>query len=113
MAEKVGVQASWASMDNFLSNGLGLALLDGDEIASACLSVFASRERLEIDVHTDEKYQRRGFARLTASAFIEACLKRGQQPNWECFWENDASTKLAGRLGFSAEPDYPVYFWEE
>ena len=113
LAEKVGVRASWASIDAFLANGLGLALLDRDEIASTCISVFASRERLEIDVHTTEKYQRRGFARLTASAFIEECLRRSQQPNWECFWENEASTKLAGRLGFSAEPDYPVFFWEE
>lgn len=112
-AEKVGVRASWASIDDFLANGLGFALLNGDEIASACISVFASRERLEIDVHTDEKYQRRGFAMLTTSAFIEECLRRGQQPNWECFWENEASTQLAGRLGFSAEPDYPVFFWEE
>ena len=113
LAEQVGVLASWASVDDFLQNGLGFALLDGDEIASACHSVFVSHTHLEIDVHTDEKYQRRGFAVLVASAFIEACLKRSQQPNWECFWENDASTALAGKLGFSAEPDYPVYFWEE
>ncbi|RPH61055.1 MAG: GNAT family N-acetyltransferase, partial [Chloroflexi bacterium] len=113
LAGKVGVLSSWASIDNFLANGLGLALLDGDEIASVCISVFASRERLEIDVHTDEKYQRRGFAMLTASAFLEECLRRGRQPNWECFWENEASTALAGKLAFSAEPDYPVYYWDE
>lgn len=113
LAEQVGVLASWASVDDFLQNGLGFALLAGDEIASACHSVFASHTHLEIDVHTDKKYQRRGFAVLAASAFIEACLERGQQPNWECFWENDASTALAGKLGFRAEPDYPVYFWEE
>jgi len=113
LAEQVGVLSSWASMDAFLQNGLGFVLLDGDEIASACHSVFASRTHHEIDVHTAEKYQRRGFALLVASAFIEACLARGQQPNWECFWENDASTALAGKLGFSAEPDYPVWYWEE
>lgn len=113
LAEKIGVQASWASVDDFLANGLGFALLDGDEIVSACHSVFASRERFEIDVHTEEKYRQRGFAMLVASAFIEACLARGRHPNWECFWENDASTMLAGKLGFSAKPDYPVWFWEQ
>ncbi len=113
LAEQVGVLASWASVDDFLQNGLGFALLAGDEIASASYSIFASRTHLEIDVHTDEKYQRRGFAMLAASAFIEECLKRGQQPNWECFWENEPSTTLAARLGFSAEADYPVWFWEE
>lgn len=112
LAEQVGVLSSWAFIDDFLQNGLGFVLLDGEEIASACHSVFASHTHLEIDVHTDEKYQRRGFATLVASAFIEACLARGQQPNWECFWENDASTALASKLGFSAEADYPVWFWE-
>jgi len=113
LAERIGVQASWASVDDFLANGLGFALLNGDEIARTCHSVFASRERFEIDVHTEEKYRQHGFAILVASAFIEACLARGLQPNWECFWENDASTMLAGKLGFSAEPDYPVWFWEQ
>ena len=111
-AEQVGVLASWASVGKFLQHGLGFALLHGDEIASVCYSVFASRTHFEIDVHTEEKYQRRGFAKLAASAFIEECLKRGRQPNWECFWENEPSAALAGKLGFSAEPDYPVWFWE-
>ncbi len=113
LAEDMGVLASWASLDDFLANGLGFALLDGDHLASACTSVFASHAQVEIDVHTDEKYQRRGFAVLTASALIEECLRRGMQPNWECFWENEPSTALASKLGFTAEPDYPVYFWED
>jgi RimJ/RimL family protein N-acetyltransferase len=112
LAEEVGVLASWASVDDFLANGVGFALLDGQEIASVCVSIFASRHGVEIDVHTAEKYQRRGFASITASAWIEECLRRGKQPNWECFWENEASTALANQLGFTAEPDYPVYFWE-
>ena len=113
LAEQIGVLASWTSIDDFLSNGMGFVLLDGEQIASTCTSVFASRERVEIDVHTTEAYQRRGFAQLAVSALIEACLQHGKQPNWECFWENEASTQLASKLGFKALPDYPVYFWEE
>lgn len=113
LAEQVGILSSWASLEVFLQHGLGFALLDGDIIVSTCHSVFASRTHLEIDVHTAEKYQRQGYARLVTSAFIEECLKRGQQPNWECFWENDASNALAGKLCFTPEPDYPVWFWEE
>lgn len=113
LAEQVGVLASWASIDDYLAYGLGFALVEGDEIASVCTSVFASRERMEIDVHTTEKYQRRGFAVAVTTAFIEACLQRGKQPNWECFWDNEPSTLLASKLGFRALLDYPVYFWEE
>ena len=113
LAEQLGMLASWASLDDFLTHGVGFALLQGDQVASACTSVFASRTHVEIDVHTDEEYQHRGFAKLTASALIEACLQRGKAPNWECFWENEASTALAGKLGFSPRSDYPVYYWEE
>jgi RimJ/RimL family protein N-acetyltransferase len=113
LAEQVGVLASWASIDDYLAYGLGFALLEGDEIASVCTSVFASSTGMEIDVHTAEKYRRRGLAVLVTSAFIETCLQRGKQPNWECFWDNEPSTALAGKLGFVPLPDYRVYFWEE
>lgn len=113
IAEQINVLASWASIEDFLANGMGFALLKGDEIASTCISIFSSRERMEIDVHTAEKYRRRGLAVLVASAFVEACQQRGKQPNWECFWDNKSSSALATRLGFTALPDYPVYYWEE
>lgn len=113
LAERLGVLASWTTVEDFLANGVGFALLAGDEVAGACSSVFASHEKVEIDVHTAEKYRRRGFAMLTASALIEACLQRGKQPNWECFWDNEPSNTLAGKLGFKPLPDYPVYYWEE
>lgn len=113
LAEQAGVLGSWASVEDFLAHGLGFAVLDGDQIASLCFSVLASREKVEIDVHTHENYRRRGLAILAASALIEASLQRGMQPNWECFWDNEPSAALAQQLGFTALPDTPVYYWEE
>lgn len=113
LVNKIGVLPGWFSDEAFLSKGLGIALWVGDEIASLCTSVFASDEYMEIDIHTEEKYQRKGYALLVAAAFIEECLRRGKLPNWECFWENEASTALAEKMGFKAEADYPVYYWEE
>jgi GNAT superfamily N-acetyltransferase len=88
LAEQVGVLASWASISDFLANGIGFVLLEGDKITRVCKSAFTSSERVEIEVHTAEDYRRKGFAVLTASALIEECLRRGKQPNWECFWDN-------------------------
>jgi RimJ/RimL family protein N-acetyltransferase len=113
LAERAHVLGSWASLDDFMTHGIGYALMDGDKIASVCASVFASFTHVEIDVHTEEGYRRRGFASITASALIEECLRQGRQPNWECFWENVESTALAIKLGFEQLADYPVYFWEE
>lgn len=113
LTNRLGAPPGWFSPEAFLAHGLGVALFMDDEIASLCTSIFASDEQMEIDIHTEEKHQRKGFAVLVASAFIEECLLRGKQPNWECFWENQASTTLAEKLGFQAEADYPVYYWEE
>lgn len=113
MAEQIGVLNSWASGADFQARGLGFVLMKSDEIVSACSSVFASDEWVEVNVHTAENYRRRGFATLTGSAMIEACLQQGRQPNWECFWNNEASIALAVKLGFRARQDYPVYYWEE
>lgn len=113
LAEQVNLPPSWKSSAEFAANGIGFALMDGEKIASVCSSVFASSARIEIDIHTEEEYRRKGFAIITASALIEECLRQGKQPNWECFWENEESTALALKLGFEQLPDYPVYFWEE
>ena len=113
IAEQAHILGSWKSPADFMSNGIGYALMDGDKIASICSSVFVSSTRVEIDVHTEEEYRRKGFAVITASALIEECLRQGKQPNWECFWENEESTALALKLGFEQLADYPVYFWEE
>lgn len=113
LAERCGLPPSWVTVDNFIAHGTGFALMAGDEIASLCQSIFASRQRVEIDLHTRPEYRRRGFAALTACALIDDCLRQGRLPNWECFWDNQPSINLAGKLGFLPEPDYPVYYWEE
>jgi GNAT superfamily N-acetyltransferase len=112
-AERAGVLACWASIDDFLANGIGYILVEGNHIFSICKSAFTSREKVEIEIQTDEDCRRRGYATLTASALIEECLRRGKQPNWECFWDNEPSSALAGKLGYKLIEDYPVYYWEE
>ena len=110
---KIGVLSSWSSIDEFLTNGIGLLLLKDEEIACTCISVFSSSEKVEMDVHTDEKFRRQGLADMICSAFIEKCIQLGKLPNWECFWDNQPSLNLAKKLGFIAQDEYPVFYWEE
>lgn len=112
-AQELGGMACWRSVEDFLRKGIGFGLFDGEVMASVCYSVFASREAVELDIKTEEKYRRQGLATLAASAFIEECLQLGKRPNWECFWDNEASARLAESLGYARGEDYPVYFWEE
>ncbi len=113
LAEQYGLPPSWATADDFIAHGTGFALMAGDEIASLCQSIFASRQKFEIDLHTRPEFRRRGLATLAACALIDDCLSQGRTPNYECFWDNQPSISLAGKLGFTPRPDYPVYYWEE
>lgn len=95
------------------SKRFGFCLMKGDEIVSECSSIFVGGGEAEIDIHTDEKYQRRGYAQLVASAFIQDCQRRGLKPNWACWPERQASWSLAKKLGFEEKPDIPAHLWVE
>jgi hypothetical protein len=107
------IQATWGNVDTFAAHGRGFCLLNGGELLSACLAVFASEAADEISTHTVEAYRRQGWGAVVAAAFIQDCLAAGRHPNWECWWENEPSVKLAERLGYIMVQDYPVCYWEE
>lgn len=89
----------------------GVALLHGDEVVSACTAVSVGGGEAEIDIRTEAAHRRRGFAHLTACAFIERCLPRDLTPSWACWPHRVASQALAQKLGFDPRPDVPAYYW--
>lgn len=76
------------------------AMMKGDEIVSECFSVFYEENVVMVGIETHEPYRRRGFAYLTASAFIEHCLLNNLEPQWGCWNFNIDSLALAKKLGF-------------
>jgi RimJ/RimL family protein N-acetyltransferase len=107
------ILTAWETPEHYLRNGTGICLLNGEMIVSACFSMFIGAGAAEVNVFTREEYRRQGFAILSAAGFIDACLKQGLRPNWECFWDNLPSARLAENLGFKAQTDIPVFYWEE
>jgi RimJ/RimL family protein N-acetyltransferase len=107
------VLAAWKTTSDFLNAGFGICLRADKTLVSTCISLFMADGAAEISIYTDEEFRQRGFAILTADRFIDACLKRDLRPNWECFWDNVPSIRLAENLGFKAQGDVPVYYWEE
>jgi RimJ/RimL family protein N-acetyltransferase len=100
----------WGDAHNFLAQGFGFCVLAGGELASACDSAFCAGGWAEMGVETRGAYRRQGLARQVTTAFIRESLRRGLEPVWECWWENEPSRKLATRLGFRWLEDYPVLF---
>jgi RimJ/RimL family protein N-acetyltransferase len=113
LSTRLDCMKSWASVQDFSKYGIGYCILQGEQIVSSCVSVYASDTHVEIDIHTEENYRRQGLATIVASAFIDECLRRRLEPNWECFWDNEPSHQLAEKLGFVFKEEYPAYYWEE
>ena len=104
------INKTWGSTDNFLRNGFGFCFLHGETIACWCLSENNSGNRCEIGIETDEEYRQKGFATLTASAFLEYCISKGIDPGWHCWDSNLPSVRLAEKIGFEKLLEYPVFF---
>lgn len=102
----------YGSVEGFIENGFGVALLDGEEAACVCRTVFGAGDEVEIDIHTAEPYRRRGLAYAAACAFIQACQARGLRPVWGCWPDNTPSVALAQKLGFERVQEQPVCLWE-
>ena len=96
------------SLDNFLLNGLGFCMMQGDDIiVEAYVSSFGET-KAEIGAITQEAYRGHGYAPITCAYLIEACEQRGYQAYWSCDTDNLASVRVARKLGFRQEKAYQI-----
>jgi GNAT superfamily N-acetyltransferase len=90
----------WGSIDRFLARGFGFCLLDGEELASSCLSAVVGGAEAEIQINTASRFHRRGLATLCAIAYAEHCRAHGMKPGWTTDIGNTPSMGLARKAGF-------------
>jgi GNAT superfamily N-acetyltransferase len=108
VAARVGIDTT---ICNFARHEFGFYLAKGADVAGACYSIFTGGGEAEIDIQTAENYRGQGLGTITATAFIEECLKRELRPNWACWPFREASCALAKKLGFEEREDLPVLHW--
>ena len=87
------------------SNKFGWFLLKDGEVVSECTSVWVEKVGVEtgcveISIETKEPFRRKGYAALTAAAFVEDCLSNDLIPVWCCWDFREGSKELADKLGF-------------
>ena len=97
------------------SDKFGWFLLKDGEVVSECISVWVEKAGVEIGcveigIETKEPYRRKGYAALTASAFIDDCLSRNLIPVWCCWQFREGSKELAKKLGFEIIEDRRAIF---
>lgn len=87
--------------------GLGVAILKDEEIVSGASSYSRYRDGIEIEIDTQERYRRKGFAYLCGAKLILECLDRNLYPSWDA--QNTGSLALAEKLGYHLDHAYPAY----
>ncbi len=99
----------WNNASEFLTRGVGFALMAKDQAAAIAFSSFMHDEMLELGMETKLEYRRRGFASIISAKLIEYCLERGLEPVWACRQGNLGSYNLAIKLGFEPIAYLPYY----
>lgn len=108
------IDLCWTIRERFFEYGFGYALCSADDIVCWCTAEYVSGKVCGIGIETVESAQGRGFATLTASAFIEHCRANGITAHWDAWKKNTPSVRVAEKVGFRDRIDYSIYVshWE-
>lgn len=102
----VALVENFRSPEHFLETGVAFGAFDHGELVAGASSFARYDATVEIEVDTESSYRRRGLAAATAANLILHCLDHALAPHWDA--ANEASRRLAERLGFTLERDYEV-----
>jgi hypothetical protein len=105
------IAAIFGGVDKALSEGLGICLMEGEEILSEAFAGPAALGLIELGTETGEAVQRRGYATITCAHLARACEGLGYRTYWNCDKENRASAAVARKLGFETEREYRLWAW--
>ena len=94
------IKRFWISELDFLKLAHPVVLIYKNNFASICYSASDFNKNAEIDVFTDPQFRRHKFAEICCQEFIFNILRKGINPNWDAFINNEASINLAGKIGF-------------
>lgn len=99
----------WRDGAQFIREGGGFSAIVDGEPASTAFCSYRHGAQLEIGIETADRHRGKGHALRVTCALIDDCLRRGLEPVWACRRENEASFRLAIRLGFVPTKHLPYY----
>lgn len=106
------IRETWASVEKFLEKGIGFCLVCADEIICSCISRHVGGREHNIAITTyQQRYRNKGFATLTARAFIDCCLSSDGIPVWKADEHNSPSVRVAEKVHFEKIEGYPDYYF--
>jgi RimJ/RimL family protein N-acetyltransferase len=107
---KEEVLADCGTLQRFLDIGFGVCgMMNGLVVSEAYASVPGDRA-YEIGAIVRPEFRRRGLAYATCAVLIDECRRRKYETIWSCHRVNEASARLARKLGYRRER--PYRFWQ-
>lgn len=103
--------ASFGSLEQVMRHTRGMIILHGDRIVCEAATGAPVEGRIEVGVTTDEQHRGIGLATAACAALIATCEAEGLATWWDCAAQNEASIRLARRLGFRAGREYRYLLW--
>ncbi len=104
------IHSFWKDVDSFIKEGTGYCALEGNNIVSWCLTVYADKNKRELGLETANGFRRQGYATAVARETVKECIKHGYKLHWHCREDNLASIALAEKLGFEKISDYEIFY---
>ncbi len=107
------VEAAHGSADAFLANAFGLCLMRDDEILAEAYAPFIGRGVAEIGVVTAEAHRRKGLAAIAVAWLMVPIAERGLAAYWSCNTTNEASIRVAQKVGFGAPRPFGIRLYRQ
>jgi RimJ/RimL family protein N-acetyltransferase len=104
------VLADCGTFERFLEIGFGVCgVMNGLVVSEAYASVPGDHAH-EIGAIVRPEFRQRGLGYATCAALIDECRRRRYETIWSCHRSNEASARLARKLGYRRER--PYRFWQ-
>jgi RimJ/RimL family protein N-acetyltransferase len=104
---------SLGSVANVMRLTCGTMVLDDDIVVCEAATSVATHGRIEAGVMTAEAHRQRGLATIACARLIGMCEAQGYATWWDCAKKNDASVRLARKLGYRNESEYRYRLWNQ
>lgn len=101
------------SAGDFLMHGIGYCLLVDGQIAAEAYGCLWTGDRVELAAVTHPDFRGRGYATAVCAHLIDTCEAVGFSTYWSCDADNDASLRLAVKLGYDDPRDYRLLRFEQ
>jgi RimJ/RimL family protein N-acetyltransferase len=104
-ADLTWIHNTWGSAAGMAASGRAWGAFVDGRLASVACSFFVGQSYEDIGIVTEPEYRGRSLAAACAAALCRDIQSRGKTPSWTTSPENQASRRVAEKLGFNFQRD--------